>query len=180
MNHTKVVLVGDHRQLPEINAGGAFAALASDLGAVALHRNRRQREPWEGEALDALRDADPDRAVELYLAAGRVGVTDDLDTAHQHLIRDWWAARAAGDEVVMLASRRAPVDVLNRLARQHLRDHGLLRPRPAPRRRPGLRCRRHRHRRPQRLPPATAQRHPWHCDPGRHQGSDRDRGHGRR
>lgn len=127
-NRTKVVLVGDYRQLPEINAGGAFAALASDLDAVALHRNRRQREPWEREALEALRDGDPDRAVELYLAAGRVGVTDDADAAHQHMIRDWWHARAAGDEVVMLASRRAPVDALNRLARQQLRDHGLLGP----------------------------------------------------
>ena len=42
----KVVLVGDHRQLPEIAAGGAFAALAQRLGPVTLRRNRRQVQRW--------------------------------------------------------------------------------------------------------------------------------------
>ncbi len=43
----KVVLVGDPHQLPEIDAGGLFRALANRLPSVELTANRRQREQWE-------------------------------------------------------------------------------------------------------------------------------------
>ena len=49
---TKVVLVGDPRQLPEIHAGGAFAGLVHRLEATMLNDNRRQHRrlgtqtPW--------------------------------------------------------------------------------------------------------------------------------------
>ncbi|MGH9002964.1 MAG: MobF family relaxase, partial [Acidimicrobiia bacterium] len=51
----KVVLVGDRHQLPEIDAGGAFAGLAKRLGFTALSENRRQDEAWERAALAHLR-----------------------------------------------------------------------------------------------------------------------------
>ena len=51
----KVVLVGDPRQLPEIEAGGALAGLIERVGAVELTENRRQQSSWERVALDALR-----------------------------------------------------------------------------------------------------------------------------
>ncbi len=123
-NRVKVVLVGDHRQLPEIGAGGAFAALAEELGAVTLVRNRRQVGAWERKALAALRDGNPDEAVDLYLTAGRVQVTDDSRAAHDAMVEDWWAARARGENVLMLASRRASVDSLNRIARARLQAEG--------------------------------------------------------
>jgi conjugative relaxase-like TrwC/TraI family protein len=127
-NKTKVVLVGDHRQLPEINAGGAFAALAADLGAVTLRQNRRQTAAWERSALSELRDGNPDAAVDLYLTAGRLAVTDDAPMAHQGMVQDWWAARSRGEDALMLAGRRGPVETLNRLARSRLRDEGWLGP----------------------------------------------------
>ena len=120
----KVVLVGDHRQLPEISAGGAFASLTETLGAVTLRHNRRQVERWEREALRALRDGDPDQAVDRYLAAGRVRVGNDSHSVRSQMVDDWWVARERGQDVVMLASRRAQVDALNRLARSRLRDAG--------------------------------------------------------
>ncbi len=42
-NGTKVVLVGDHRQLPEINAGGAFAALGEELSIITLRHTTGAR-----------------------------------------------------------------------------------------------------------------------------------------
>ena len=54
--HAKVVLVGDHRQLAEIDAGGAFRALAARLPAIELTENRRQAAAWERDALALLRD----------------------------------------------------------------------------------------------------------------------------
>jgi hypothetical protein len=49
----KFVLVGDDRQLPEIQAGGLFAALADRLGALELTEIRRQglRREARGNAL---------------------------------------------------------------------------------------------------------------------------------
>ena len=43
----KVVLVGDPRQLPDIDAGGVLAGLAQHVPVLTLSENRRQREPWE-------------------------------------------------------------------------------------------------------------------------------------
>ncbi|MGH9128829.1 MAG: MobF family relaxase [Acidimicrobiales bacterium] len=40
-DRAKVVLVGDPRQLPEIQAGGALAAIAARQGAITLTENRR-------------------------------------------------------------------------------------------------------------------------------------------
>ena len=48
----KLVLVGDHRQLPEIEAGGAFRALASRLPVIEL-----TREPPAGCGVGARRAA---------------------------------------------------------------------------------------------------------------------------
>ena len=66
----KLVLVGDARQLPEIEAGGLFAALADRLGALELREVRRQREEWDREALAALRDGDVDLFVREYERRG--------------------------------------------------------------------------------------------------------------
>ena len=56
--HAKLVLVGDHRQLPEIDAGGAFAAVVGRLGAFELRSNRRQEAQWERACLDELRSGE--------------------------------------------------------------------------------------------------------------------------
>jgi ATP-dependent exoDNAse (exonuclease V) alpha subunit len=57
---------GGDRQLPEIEAGGAFRALADRLGASELREVRRQREAWDRDALRALRDGDTERFAREY------------------------------------------------------------------------------------------------------------------
>jgi hypothetical protein len=56
--HAKVVLVGDHRQLPGVDAGGVFRGLLHRLDPIFLDTNRRQRNYWERAALDELRSGD--------------------------------------------------------------------------------------------------------------------------
>ena len=73
----KLVLVGDHRQLPELAAGGTFHALARDLPAVTLTENRRQAHGWERAALDQLRAGDVATGLAAYADAGRVVTRDD-------------------------------------------------------------------------------------------------------
>jgi ATP-dependent exoDNAse (exonuclease V) alpha subunit len=54
----KVVLVGDHRQVPEIDAGGMLRTIAERHTIATLHDHRRQHDPDERIALADLRHGD--------------------------------------------------------------------------------------------------------------------------
>jgi conjugative relaxase-like TrwC/TraI family protein len=125
---TKVVLVGDYRQLAEIEAGGAFAALARRLGPSELADNRRQRASWERTALDELRAGNVGVALDAYDVQGRIHQAPNASGARATLVADWLAARDTGTKVLMLAVRRADVDALNRLARSTLMGRGEIGP----------------------------------------------------
>jgi conjugative relaxase-like TrwC/TraI family protein len=121
---TKLVLAGDHRQVPEVEAGGAFAALAKALLAPELTENRRQAEGWEKEALAELRAGSPARAVEAYSSHGRVVVTGTAPEARKAMVQAWWEARGDGADAAMFALARSDVEALNRLARALAKDAG--------------------------------------------------------
>jgi hypothetical protein len=124
---TKLVLVGDHHQLPEIDAGGAFAGLACRLPAIELTDNRRQQHRWEIAALDELRDGDLPAAVDAYAEHGRLVVADTIDTLREQLVGDWWQATAEhGLDAVMVAARRTDIDDLNTRARTRMAADGQL------------------------------------------------------
>ncbi|MGH9166150.1 MAG: MobF family relaxase, partial [Acidimicrobiales bacterium] len=55
----KLVLVGDHRQLGAVGAGGLFRLLVADTAAAELTDARRFVEPWEAAATLRLRRGDP-------------------------------------------------------------------------------------------------------------------------
>jgi len=122
-----VVLVGDPAQLPEIGAGGLFAALAHNPETITLTDNRRQTEAWERRALVDLRAGDPEAALDAYARHGRVH-TAPADRLAEQLVDDYLrhldavtADRAAPTErVVMLAVRRSDVADLNDAVRQRL------------------------------------------------------------
>ena len=120
----KLVLIGDHHQVPEIEAGGAFAALARVTEAAELTENRRQAEAWEREALAQLRSGQPARAVEAYQEHGRVVLADSAPEVRRAMVADWWGARTGGADAVMFALARSDVDALNRLARALAQDAG--------------------------------------------------------
>jgi ATP-dependent exoDNAse (exonuclease V) alpha subunit len=154
-DRAKVVLVGDHHQLPEIGAGGAFRGLADRISAAQLTQNRRQAQVWERAALAHLRRGDVAVAIASYGARGRVTMGANADVVRGQLVADWWAAhhrnsidtaaavsppRAAQDarpsrsstaprvdsDAVMLAVRRRDVAELNARARQLMRANGKL------------------------------------------------------
>jgi conjugative relaxase-like TrwC/TraI family protein len=116
----KVVLVGDHHQLAEIGAGGAFRGLTTRLTALELTENHRQRAAWEKAALNELRHGDIDTALAAYTDHGRVVTAATAnDVAHQ-LVADWWAATLAGEHAQMIAARWTDVDRLNAIARARM------------------------------------------------------------
>ncbi len=125
---SKLVLVGDTRQLPEIEAGGALRSLAERLGAAELHHIRRQQEPWDREAIQAFHRGDHDRWLGAQIEHGRVTVSATAPQAQRAVVDGWFAdAKEHGiGATVMLADRRESVRDLNRLARERLREQGQL------------------------------------------------------
>ena len=141
----KVVLVGDHHQLPEVAAGGAFRAALDTLGdrVVELTVNRRQHHAWEQAALDELRCGDVPTAFAAYRDHGRVVITDNPDDLHAIVLADWHDHAAPSGSTLLLAGTRAEARLLNRHARADARRHRRARPRRRDHlRRPGLRRRR--------------------------------------
>lgn len=122
----RLVLVGDDRQLPEIDAGGAFRALADQQDATQLQDVRRQREDWDRAALAELRSGDIEQFARAYLEHGRIVMTPTASAAREALVADWWNATRDGADALMIATRRADVADLNARARQHMRDAGKL------------------------------------------------------
>ena len=116
----KLVLCGDARQLPSVDAGAGFAALGRRLGTLTLTENRRQREAWERDALARLRSGHVDDALDRYDEHGRVFRGPTAEDVREAIVAHWWAARTAGDSVLMLAARRADVDDLNARARARM------------------------------------------------------------
>jgi len=114
----KLLLVGDHHQLPAIGAGGTFELLAQHRPDTAqLTDVHRFHDPdgsvrtWEAEASLQLRSGDV-AALEAYQRHGRIasGTTEEMiDDAY----RAWKADRAAGLDSLLVAADRDTVQALN-------------------------------------------------------------------
>jgi conjugative relaxase-like TrwC/TraI family protein len=122
----KLVLVGDPYQLPEIGAGGLFAALAQSGDAIRLSGNQRQQAKWERAALQQLRGGDIIGALDAYLDNGRIHTAPDHDDLLAGIATAYAAAKDRGEDVLVLAGRRADVSRLNRTIREHLTETGRL------------------------------------------------------
>jgi len=119
----KVVLVGDTKQLPEIDAGGLLRAVEQRHPIVTLSENRRQQTPWERDALDSYRTQHVDHAIGLLNEHGGVVTGRNSDLIRGAMANDWWHHRENGDDALMMAGRNTDVDDLNRRARNHLADN---------------------------------------------------------
>jgi conjugative relaxase-like TrwC/TraI family protein len=122
----KVVLVGDDRQFPSIQAGGGFRALRLRLGASELTVNRRQIEAWEQRAIDDVRAGNLERAIAAYAEHDRIRAFEASDDRDRALVADWWQAHQAGEQPVIYAHRRAQVDQLNRVCQRLRAEAGQL------------------------------------------------------
>jgi conjugative relaxase-like TrwC/TraI family protein len=125
---SKVVMVGDPRQLSSVGPGGGFEALVKRFGTAVhvLDENVRQHDPAERAALGQLRSGSVDDAVSWYAGHGRITVSADRDTALDATVAGWAADVAQGAEVAMYAWKRANVAELNRRARWAMEAKGKL------------------------------------------------------
>lgn len=124
----KLVLVGDPAQLPEIGAGGLFAALANRPMTIRLTGNERQQQPWERAALRQLREGNILYALDAYVGHRRIHTSPSSSELLTRIARDYASAREEGEQTLVLAARRRDVARLNRAIRAHLIDIGHLGP----------------------------------------------------
>ncbi len=123
----RLVLVGDRAQLPSIDAGGGFAALADRLGAVELTENRRQQTELQRGVARHLAEGRAADAVALLSESGRLQSFEDARDARMALVTAWARAELdAPGRNLMLAHDRNDVAELNRIARQWREQWGFI------------------------------------------------------
>jgi conjugative relaxase-like TrwC/TraI family protein len=122
----KAVLIGDACQLPEIDAGGAFAGLTRRSRPVSLTNNRRQHEAWERQALADLRLGHAPKALAAYEAHERIHHQTEPERTVEDMVDRWWATLGDGGDALMLAAHHDAVRDLNDRARRRMGDAGRL------------------------------------------------------
>jgi conjugative relaxase-like TrwC/TraI family protein len=120
----KALLIGDPHQLPAVGAGGLFAGIVERHGAIELAENRRQRDPEERRALEAVRNGLGRDYLAFAEGSGRLVSSQTPLATRTRLLADWWAV--ARDDLpgnIMISLRRRDVAELNALARALMETH---------------------------------------------------------
>ncbi len=126
---SKLVLVGDHAQLPSIGAGGMFAALQEEVPTAEVTEVHRANQAWEREAWQQVRAGEADRALASYQAHERLHVADTREQAAERMVADWDRARQEqpGERTVMLTdASNVELDRINALAQERRAQAGEL------------------------------------------------------
>ncbi len=117
---TKVVEVGDPKQLRGVGCGSLFGRIHELVDGGALTANRRQRDEDEKAAIAAWRECKYTDALTSWSGRGRLVTTETGDEALTAMVATWMTERAGAPDphaemrgVVMLAASNASVDRLN-------------------------------------------------------------------
>ncbi|WP_246561933.1 MobF family relaxase [Streptomyces roseirectus] len=121
---TKVVGIGDPKQLHSPGVGGHFAAVHHLVGGLTLTENFRQKDAVERRALQLWRDDKRMESLRTFAATGRVHALADKDETLAAMLTVWADKRIAYDDdhtavqqLLMLAATNEIVDELNLGAR---------------------------------------------------------------
>lgn len=86
---SKLVLVGDARQLQPVDAGGPFASIAARLGDAQMKEIIRQNDPWSRQAVHDLADGEAGKALSAFVERGLLTVSEDKQKARASLMARW-------------------------------------------------------------------------------------------
>ena len=127
--NAKIILVGDIQQLQAIEAGGPFRGLIERTGYFELTEIRRQDKDWQKQAtihLSGEKD-DIEKAIQAYHDNGNIKFSEDFEKSKTNLIEDWTRnIYAQSTDRIILAYRNKDVSELNLLAREELKNAGLI------------------------------------------------------
>lgn len=120
---TKVVLIGDDKQLRGVGCGSVFARVHADVGGLVMVDNRRQRDIDERLAIAEWRDGKYEAALASWEGRGKLAVTETSDQALAAMVGDWMRMREDAPDphtqmrgLVMLAHTNAAVNRINEAA----------------------------------------------------------------
>lgn len=124
----KLVLVGDTKQLPPIEAGGAMRAMREACGSHArLDDIRRQQREIDRQIVHDLKSGRAGAALQKMQEHGYLREHVDVASARREVAERVVADMQEGKTSIALAPRRADVRSINEQARQLARERGLLR-----------------------------------------------------
>jgi conjugative relaxase-like TrwC/TraI family protein len=125
---SKVICIGDRRQLQAPSGGSALRAVADVVarGAV-LSQIRRQEVPWQRAASMVMAKGDAEAGLRGYANNQRLELVSGEAEAQARVIQAWNEYRRGhGDDVLIVTRRNADAAALNRAARVVLRTEGRL------------------------------------------------------
>lgn len=127
---SKVVLVGDRRQLASVAGASALRAVAGMVERSAVMTEvRRQEADWQKAATVVMAQGDSAAGLHAYAMQDRVELVSGDEAAQARTIAAWQELRQLhGDDVLIITRRNADVADLNRRARAALRQEGRLGP----------------------------------------------------
>lgn len=126
---SKIVLIGDTKQLQAVAAGGAFAALQKKHGIDAeLTDVRRQKSEGARTAVNDVRRGEIGEALKYFQENKSLHVANTKDEAKSQVLRSWDAKykHDKPEACVMLANTNAEVYQLNQGARSLLKEKGVI------------------------------------------------------
>jgi len=123
---SKLVLVGDYKQLQAIESGAPFRALCERIGFAELSEVRRQLDPREREMARAFREGRALDGLTYLHQQERLHIDQNLDQAAERLAAAYMDDRQAGWRVLAVAGTRAEVRLLNNSIREEMRERALL------------------------------------------------------
>jgi conjugative relaxase-like TrwC/TraI family protein len=121
---TKILLVGDRKQLQAIAAGSGLTLVARAVEAARVDTIVRQHDIWVRDAIQALGKGKALEALEAFEERGHVIETRGTKATLDALVARWKAAREAGEEPLILARTNAQVGQISRAIRAELRARG--------------------------------------------------------
>ncbi len=122
---SRVILVGDSKQLPAIEAGAPFKNLGRFLGMANLTDIRRQFEQWGRDLVRQFADGDVSEGVEILRRRGLLHVAVTPEAATSALLSEW-AKETELPKTLILAGTHEEVNWLNREAQALRRKSGQL------------------------------------------------------
>ena len=122
----KIVLVGDKRQLPAIEAGAAFRLLQENLGYLELSGIRRQESELDRQAVRHLAVGRSDAALENLAGRNRVHEYDSGRTTKEGIGEAVSRDLEEGKVSLAVVATREEARDINEWARLHSREKGLV------------------------------------------------------
>ncbi len=124
---TKLVLVGDGKQLQAVELGGAFQGIGEAVGEVRLTDIIRQKSEEDRRAVRALSEGSARAALTYYASQGSLDIASDREEAKEHLLEHWQEHGVERpEENLILCGQNIDAVGLNRAAQEKRKAEGVL------------------------------------------------------